>query len=137
MNVFVDTIYPLVLVACLALLILGVITLIAPRAHKALKLAVTGFWVAIAVEVMAIVFVIVSGESPVFITAAYLLAAIALLPLLGIGRLGTPEAAKKDPGRPVLQPDQIARVDAGVAILVAIAQAVVAWRFLEIIEGAA
>ena len=137
MNVFEDTIYPLVLVACLALFVFGLVTLIAPRTHKALKFAVTGFWVAIAVEVMAVIFVIVSGESPVFITAAYLFAAIALLPLLGIGRLGTPEAAKKDPGRPVLQPDQIARVDASVAMIVAVAEAVVAWRFLEIMQGAA
>ena len=136
MDVYVDTIYPLVQVACLALMIIGVVTLFAPRTHKVLKFAVTGFWVAIAIEVLGVIFLIVSGEAPVFITAAYLLAAIALLPLLGIGRLGTPEAAKDDPERPVLQPNQIARVDAGVAVLVAIAQAVVAWRFLEIVEAA-
>ncbi len=57
------------------------------------------------------------------------------VPLLGIGRLGEPDAAAADPdpNRPVLQPDQIARVDGGAAVIVAIAAAVLAWRLYEIL----
>lgn len=136
MAIFADTIYPVVLAACAALALFGLLSLVWIRTHGALKLAVKGFVIVIAVEVLAVVFAVVNGDAPAFITIAYLLAAVALLPLLGIGRLATPEAAKKDPGRPVLQPDQIARVDGGAAVLVAIAQAVVAWRFYEIIMAA-
>lgn len=136
MAIFADTIYPVVLAACAALALFGLLSLVWIRTHGALKLAVKGFVIVIAVEVLAVVFAVVNGDAAAFITIAYLLAAVALLPLLGIGRLATPEAAKKDPGRPVLQPDQIARVDGGAAVLVAIAQAVVAWRFYEIIMAA-
>jgi hypothetical protein len=137
MHVFIDTIYPLVLAASLALAAFGLVTLFFHRAHAALRFAVMGFVVVIAVEVLAVVLAIVSGDAPALITIAYLVAAIALLGLLGIARLGTPEAAAKDPGRPVLAPDQIAKVDAAAAILVAGAQAVVAWRFYEIMMAAA
>jgi hypothetical protein len=136
MNVFVDTIYPVVLAACAALGLFGVVTLFVHRAHAALKYAVKGFVIVIAVEVLAVIYAIVSGDAPAVITIAYLVAALALLGLLGIARLGTPEAAAKEPGRPVLAPDQIAKVDAGAAILVAGAQAVVAWRFHEIMMAA-
>lgn len=135
MAIFGDTIYPVVLAACAALAFFGLLSLVWVRTHGALKLAVKGFVIVIAVELLAVIFAVVSGDAAPFITVAYLVAAVALLPLLGIGRLATPDAAKKDPGRPVLQPDQIARVDGGTAILVAIAQAVIAWRFYEIISA--
>jgi hypothetical protein len=137
MNVFIDTIYPVVLAACLALAVFGLVTLFFHRAHAAMRYAVTSFVIIIAVEGLAVIYAIVSGDAPAFITIAYLVAALALLGLLGIARLGTPEAAAKDPGRPVLAPDQIAKVDAAAAILVAGAQAVVAWRFYEIMMAAA
>jgi hypothetical protein len=137
MTVFVDTIYPVVLAACLALALFGTVCLFVQRAHGALRYAVMGFVIIIGVEVLAVVYAIVSGDAAPFITIAYVVAAVALLGLLGIARLGTPEAAAKDPGRPVLQPDQIARVDGAAAILVAGAQAVVAWRFYEIMMAAA
>lgn len=137
MTVFVDTIYPVVLAACLALALFGIVTLIFHRAHSAMRYAVMGFVIVIALEVLAVAYAIVSGDAAPFITIAYVVAALALLGLLGIARLGTPEAAAKDPGRPVLSPEQRAKVDAGAAILVAGAQAVVAWRFYEIIMTAA
>lgn len=136
MTVFLDTVYPVVLAASLLLVLFGIVTLVWMRAHAVLGLAVRGYLLVIGVEVLAVAFAVVAGGPPIVITLAYLIAAIALLPLLGIGRLGTPEAAKNDPGRPVLQPDQIARVDAGAAILVAGAQAVVAWRLAEIMSAA-
>jgi hypothetical protein len=136
MTVFLDTVYPVVLAASAVLVLFGVVTLVWMRAHSTLGYAVKGYVLIIGVEVLAVLFAVVAGGPPIVITVAYLIAAIALLPLLGIGRLGTPEAAKNDPGRPVLQPDQIARVDAGAAILVAGAQAVVAWRLAEIMSAA-
>jgi hypothetical protein len=124
-------IYPAVLVVSAALVLHGIVTLIAVGTHRSLQWVVTAAWVVTVVQAAAIVVLLLSGASADAVLAVgYLLATVALLPLLGIGRLGTPEAAADDPdpNRPVLQPDQIARVDAAAAIAVGIALAVASWR---------
>lgn len=135
-QAFVDAVYPGVLVASAVLFLAGAATLVFIVLHRVLTWVVTAFYVVTAIEVAVIVGAVFGGDVPVVITLGYVLAAIALLPLLGIARLGTPEAAKDDPGRPVLQPDQVARVDGAAAMLIAIAAAVVAWRVAEIFSGA-
>ncbi|MCB2411376.1 hypothetical protein LGT39_00765 [Demequina sp. TTPB684] len=136
MTAFLDAVYPAVLVATAVLFVVAAITLAWVRAHRVLQWAVTGFYVVTLVEVLTLLTAIVSGDVPVVITIGYGLAAVALLPLLGIGRLGSPDADDPDPNRPVLQPDQIARVDAVAAMIIAVAAAVVAWRLAVIFEGA-
>lgn len=137
MDFFEGYVYPLVLGFAMVLALTGLVTLVWVRAHRMLTWVVTAAYVVTAIEVLAIINALLGGGIPIVITLGYLLAAIALLPLLGIGRLGEPEAAAEDPdpNRPVLAPDQIARVDGAVAIVVAIAMAVVAWRIVVIFQG--
>lgn len=135
-QAYLSVVYPAVLVAGAVLLLAGAATLLTMRVHRALTWVVTGMYIVTVAEVVVVIGAMLGGDVPVVITTGYVLAALALLPLLGIGRLGTPEAAKDDPGRPVLHPDQIAKVDAVAAILVAIAAAVVAWRIAVILHGA-
>ena len=136
MTAFLDAVYPAVLVATAVLFVVAAISLVWIRAHRVLQWAVTGSYVVTLVEVLTLLTAIFSGDVPVVITIGYGLAAVALLPLLGIGRLGSPDVDDPDPNRPVLQPDQIARVDAVAAMIIAIAAAVVAWRLAVIFEGA-
>lgn len=136
-TAFLDVIYPGVLIASGVLFIAGLSSLVVIRLHKPLTWVVSGFWAVTAIEVFVIIGALVTGTIPVVMTVGYILAALALLPLLGISRLGDPEAAADDPNRPVLQPDQMARVDGVAAMIVAVAAAVVAWRVAEIIEAAA
>jgi len=89
------------------------------------------------IEAITLLLVVLGGGVPVVITVGYLLAAIALLPLLGIARLGAPDANNDDPNRPILQPDQIARVDGAAAMIIAVAAAVVAWRLATILGAVA
>ena len=107
---------------------------------QTLKAVVTGMYLVTVVEVVIAALALFDSKAPVVLTIGYLLAAVALLPLLGIGRLGEPDAPGSgktpDPERPILQADQIARVDAVAAIIVAIAAAVVVWRIAVIFEGA-
>ena len=112
------------------------------RAHRFLTWIVSGFYVVTAIEILTLIVVLAQGGAPVVITVGYLLAAIALLPLLGIARLGAPgsddpPSRDKDPNRPILQPDQIARVDGAAAMIIAIAAAVVAWRLATILGAVA
>ncbi len=136
-TAFLDVIYPGVLIASGVLFIAGLSSLVVIRLHKPLTWVVSGFWAVTAIEVLVIIGALMTGTIPVVMTVGYILAALALLPLLGISRLGDPEAAADDPNRPVLQPDQMARVDGVAAMIVAVAAAVVAWRVAEIIEAAA
>ncbi len=136
-DAFLNVIYPGVLIASAVLFLAGLASLVAIRMHKPLTWVVSAFWAVTALEVLVIIGAVVTGNIPVVMTVGYILAALALLPLLGISRLGDPEAASNDPNRPVLQPDQMARVDGVAAMIVAIAAAVVAWRVAEIIEAAA
>ena len=136
-TAFLDVIYPGVLIASGVLFIAGLSSLVVIRLHKPLTWVVSGFWAVTAIEVLVIIGALMTGTIPVVMTVGYILAALALLPLLGISRLGDPAAAADDPNRPVLQPDQMARVDGVAAMIVAVAAAVVAWRVAEIIEAAA
>lgn len=133
MGVYSDTVYPLVLAASAGLLIFGIVTVFAPRVHSLLRLAAIAFRIVIAVQALAVVFAVIGSKSDVFMTLAYLVAALAMLPLLGISRLGQPEAAQTDSDRPVLTPVQSAKVDGGAAALVAVASAVVTWRIHEVL----
>jgi hypothetical protein len=135
-TAYLDAVYPAVLAATAVLFAVGAATVVWIGAHRVLQWVVTGFYVVTLVEVLTLLSAIFSGDVPIVITVGYGFAAIALLPLLGIGRLGSPDADDPDPSRPVLQPDQIARVDAVAAMIIAIAAAVVAWRLAEIFDGA-
>lgn len=140
MDVYTGVVYPLVLAASGVLALAGIVTLIWPRAHRVMRVAVAATYAAVTVHLIAVVVLLVSGNpAGLVLTLGYLLASLALLPLLGIGRLGTPEAAAADPdpNRPVLAPDQIARVDAAAGLIIAAALAVLAWRVLTILEAAA
>jgi len=131
-------VYPAVLVVSGALVVLGVATLIAVGAHRVLQWAVTAAYVVVGLQALWVAALLLSGtKANLVVTLGYLLATVALLPLLGIGRLGHPDAALEDPdpSRPVLAPDQIARVDAGAAIAVGIALAVASWRITVLLGG--
>ncbi len=135
MTLYLDAVYPAVLVVCAVLALVGAVTLIWIPAHRVLEWTVTVTYVAVAIQALVVILAMVSGvDMGIVVTIGYLLASVALLPLLGIGRLGHPDAAAEDPdpNRPVLAPDQIARVDGGAAVIVAIALAVVAWRIASI-----
>jgi hypothetical protein len=137
-GVYLHFIYPLVLLVSAALVLHGIVTLLAVGTHRSLQWVVTAAYVAVVLQAGAVVVLLVSGASAdLVLSIGYLLATLALLPLLGIGRLGTPEAAAADPDpdRPVLAPDQIARVDAGAAIAVGIALAVASWRITVVLGG--
>jgi len=136
-TAYLDAVYPAVLAATAVLFMAGAITMVAMRAHRALTWVVTGFYVVTAIEAITLLVVILKGGVPVVITVGYLLAAIAVLPLLGIARLGAPDAGNDDPNRPILQPDQIARVDGAAAMIIAVAAAVVAWRLATILGAVA
>lgn len=139
MGLYTSAIYPAVLAICGLLVVVGLVTLVFVRAHRVLEWVVTAAYAVVALQALAVIWALLSGSSSggLVITIGYLLATVALLPIMGIARLGTPEAAAydPDPNRPVLQPDQIARVDAGAAIAVGIALAVASWR-LVILVGA-
>jgi hypothetical protein len=137
-GVYLHLIYPAVLLVSAALVLHGIVTLFAVGTHRSLQWVVTAAYVAVVLQAGAVVVLLVSGASAdLVLSIGYLLATLALLPLLGIGRLGTPEAAAADPDpdRPVLAPDQIARVDAGAAIAVGIALAVASWRITVVLGG--
>lgn len=136
MTAYLNAVYPAVLTATAVLFVVGAVTLAWIRAHRVLQWVVTGFYVVTLVEVLTVLSAIFGGGIPIVMTVGYTLAAIALLPLLGISRLGLPDTDDPDPNRPVLQPDQIARVDAVAALIIAIAAAVVAWRLATIFQGA-
>jgi len=129
-------VYPAVLVACAMLVIVGTLVVITARIHRVLQWVVSGTYVIAALQgIMVIVGLVTSQMSSLPVALGYLIATLALLPLLGIARLGTPDAAAAsgDPNHPVLAPDQIARVDGGAAIIVGIAMAVASWRITELI----
>ncbi len=136
MSVFLDAVYPAVLIASGLLFLAGALAMAVIRAHRLLTWIVSAFYVVTAVEVITLIAVLLQGGVPIVITVGYLLAAVALLPLLGIARIGSPDSNDKDPNRPILQPDQIARVDGAAAMIIAIAAAVVAWRLAVILSAA-
>jgi len=137
-GAYLHVIFPAVLAVSAVLVLHGLVTLVAVGTHRSLQWVVTAAYIVVALQAIAVVVLLVTGTSADLVLAiGYLLATVALLPLLGIGRLGTPEAAAADPdpNRPVLAPDQIARVDAGAAIAVGIALAVASWRITVVLGG--
>jgi hypothetical protein len=138
MGLYATAVYPLVLVVLAAVVVAGGVTLIWVRAHAVLKWAVTALYIATAIQLLAVIVVMFQGFEGSLPTAiGYLLTSVALLPLLGIGRLGEPEAAAldPDPNRPVLQPDQVARVDGLAAIVIGLALTVVTWRLAIVVTA--
>ena len=138
MDAYSSVVYPAVLVVCGALLVLGIVTLVFVGAHRVLQWVVTAAYVVVAVQALWVVGLLLNGNpAGLVVTLGYLLATCALLPLLGIGRLGEPDAAAEDPDpmRPILAPDQIARVDGAAAIAVGIALAVASWRLTVVLGG--
>lgn len=140
MGFYTSVVYPAVLAAMGAVVLTGLVTLLWSRAHTALKWAVTAVWIVSAVQLVT-VGVLLAGDvdAPLVTTIGYLLVSVALIPLFGIGRLGEPEAAAvdADPNRPVLAPDQVAKVDAVAGLILAVSLAVVAWRLAQIMVAAA
>ncbi|WNM25520.1 hypothetical protein [Demequina capsici] len=139
MELYSGIVYPTVLIVAAVLVAVGVVTLLASGAHRVLKVAVSVAWVATAIQAIGVIAALVNGvPAGIVITVGYLLASVALLPLLGIGRLGEPPAPGEpvDPDRPVLRPDQIVRLDAIAAVVIGLAIAVVAWRLDMILEAA-
>jgi hypothetical protein len=135
---YVSFVYPAVLGISALLVLTGIVTLVFIRAHRVLEWVVTAAYIVVAIQALWVIGMLITGTSASLpLALGYLIATLALLPLLGIGRLGTPEAAAMDPdpNRPVLQPDQIARVDAGAAIAVGIALAVASWRIVIVFGG--
>ncbi|MDN4476468.1 hypothetical protein QQX09_11445 [Demequina sp. SYSU T00192] len=140
MELYTGVIHPLVLVVSALLALTGIATLLWAPAHRALKVLVPVTYAAVAVHTVAVAALLFTGlDADLILTLGYVIASVALLALLGIGRLGTPEAASADPdpNRPVLTQVQITRVDGAAAVIVAVALAVVAWRVLVILVGAA
>ncbi len=140
MEFYTGVIYPLVLAVTGVLALAGIAVLMRPALHRALTWVVSATWGAVGLHLVAVVVVLVAGNpAGLVLTLGYLLASLALLPLLGIGRLGSPDAAAADPDpeRPVLSPVQIARVDGAAAAIVAVALAVLLWRVHEILVAAA
>lgn len=136
MGIYTGVIYPAFLGVSALLAVMGIVTMIQVRAHRVLQWVVTGMWIMTGVHLIAVVGVLLGGnDAGLVLTFGYLLASLILLPFLGIGRLGEPDAAALDPDptRPVLQPDQIARVDGGAALIVAVAAGVLVWRVYEIL----
>ena len=117
------------LVVLAALFVASAMALISPRFHGVLKWTVTALWVASAVVLVWSLYSLATGAHTggIVTVIGYTVTLVALVPLFGIGRLGEPGAVN-DPNAPVLAPDQIAKVDAGAAIIVGIAWAVVVWR---------
>ncbi|WP_084126820.1 hypothetical protein [Demequina sp. NBRC 110054] len=139
MGLYSGLVYPAVLVVAGALVVAAIVTLIVQRAHGILKAVVTAAWVVTAIQAIAVVGLLLTGnDAGIVLTVGYLLASVALVPLLGIGRLGAPPAPGEpvDPDRPVLRDDQIVRLDAIAALVIGVAIAAVAWR-LAVILGAA
>ncbi len=138
MALYGGLVLPAYLAVCALLILGGIATMIWVPVHRVLKWVVTAMWIVTAVHLLAVLAILIGGHSaPIVLTLGYLLASVILVPLLGIGRLGEPDAAAADPdpNRPVLAPDQIARVDGGAAVIIGIAGAVLAWRVVILLGG--
>jgi hypothetical protein len=148
MRAFSDVIYPAVFVAMIAVLAAGAVAYVAATrglstraAPRFARLLVIATWVARAstgIEIVAIGALLGAGVThpPMVMLVGYLVAAVAVLGLLGISRLGAPpqpgEAA--DPDKPVLSPRQAIQADGAAAMIVGAALAVVAWRLNTIVR---
>ena len=157
MRAFSEVVYPAVLSAMATVLVAGAVALVAAsrgvakppgapqgsparsaaRLARLLNIATRVARSATFGEIVAIGVLLVAGVThpPIVMLVGYLIAAVAVLALLGISRLAAPPAPgqPRDPDRPVLGPRQAIQVDAVAAILVAVALAVVAWRLHSIL----
>ncbi len=142
MRAFSDVVYPAVLLAMAAVLAAGalaylVATRTAPTQNpvRFARLLIVAAWVArgaTGIEIIAIGALLGAGVThpPMVMTIGYLVAAVAVLALLGISRFGAPPAPgqTRDPEQPVLSPRQMVQADGMAAMVVGVALAVVAWR---------
>ncbi len=121
------------------LFLFGVAALIAPspRLHMTLLRVTTAVWIMVLLQTISGFIVLIWGQGPFsWITGTgYLVAAIVMLPLLGIGRLGEPAApgVDRNPDAPVLSPRQIAKVDGIAAMVIGAGLIVIAWRLGDVL----
>lgn len=139
MSLFTDFAYPAVLIASALFALVGIATILQPGLRRVLAVTQRLYVFLIMAQAIVIVIATIQGQSPVFMTLMYVVAILLTLALVGIGRLGSPEAAERsgEAGRPVLTLEQISKVNGGAAVLVAAAQAVLTWRVFEIMDSAA
>jgi hypothetical protein len=142
MRAFSDVVYPAVLLAMVAVLAAGAVAYLTAtrssttqRPVRFARLLIAATWVArgaTGFEIVAVGALLGAGVThpPMVMLVGYLVAAVAILGLLGISRLGAPPAADQahDPDQPVLSPRQMVQADGAAAMLVGVALAVVAWR---------
>ena len=143
MRTFSDVVYPAVFGAMVAVLAAGAVAYVAASrgSVRFARLLVVAAWVARAstgIEIVAIGALLGAGAThpPMVMLVGYLVAAIAVLGLLGISRLAAPPAPGEtpDPERPVLSPRQAVQADGAAAMIVGAALAVVAWRLNTIVN---
>lgn len=139
MSLFADFAYPAALIASALFALVGIATILQPGLRRVLAVTQRLYVFLIMAQAIVIVIATIQGQSPVFMTLMYVVAILLTLALVGIGRLGSPEAAERsgEAGRPVLTLEQISKVNGGAAVLVAAAQAVLTWRVFEIMDSAA
>lgn len=139
MSLFADFAYPAALIASALFALVGIATILQPGLRRVLAVTQRLYVFLIMAQAIVIVIATIQGQSPVFMTLMYVVAILLTLALVGIGRLGSPEAAERsgEAGRPVLTLAQISKVNGGAAVLVAAAQAVLTWRVFEIMDSAA
>ena len=147
MTAFTNVVYPAVLLAMVAVLAAGAVAYVAAtRAARTdnpvrfARLLTVATWVArsaTGLEIVAIGALLGAGVThpPMVMLIGYLVAAVAVLGLLGISRLGAPSASaeSRDPNQPVLSPRQMVQADGAAAMIVGVALAVVAWRLNTIV----
>ena len=163
MGAFSDVVYPAVFVAMVAVLAAGAVAYAAatrgrsnpgwaargkataetspPSAFRFARLLIIATWVARAstgIEIVAIAALVGAGVThpPMVMLVGYLVAAVAVLGLLGISRLAAPPAPGEtpEPERPVLSPRQAVQADGAATMIVGVALAVVAWRLNTIVN---
>ena len=147
MTAFTNVVYPAVLLAMVAVLAAGAVAYVAAtRAAttdnpvRFARLLTITTWVArgaTGLEIVAIGALLGAGVThpPMVMLIGYLVAAVAVLGLLGISRLGAPSATaeSRDPNQPVLSQRQMVQADGAAAMIVGVALAVVAWRLNTIV----
>ena len=143
MRAFSDVVYPAVFGAMVAVLAVGAVAYVAASrgSVRFARLLVVATWVARAstgIEIVAIGALLGAGVThpPMVMLVGYLVAAVAVLGLLGISRLAAPPAPGEapDPEKPVLSPRQAVQADGVAAMVVGVALAVVAWRLNTIVN---
>ena len=135
-----NVVFPGMVVSFGVLIMLALVTLVWWRTHPWIKRAVTLIYVVSIIQAIAVIVAIINGvEGEVLTVWGYLLVSLMLLPMFGLGRLGDPDIdpessfAQKNPDRPILAADQIARVDAVSALILGISLVTVSWRLHDLI----